>query len=328
MKKLFIFSSVSLSFIASHAQMFKSNQSLVHTFSIVARDSATGEMAVGVQSHWFSVGTAVPWGEAGVGVVATQSFVDKSYGPKGLALIKQGFTAQQGLDSLLKADPGREVRQVAIIDSKGNVAAHTGKNCIQYASDIQGDNFSVQSNMMLGNKVCESMAAAFRASSGKPLAERVLAALDAAQNADGDIRGMQAAALIVVPGTRNNQPWNDKTVDVRVDDNPEPLKELRRLYNLWIAYQHMNNGDLATEKNDMETAMNEYHAAMKMFPSNLEMQYWTAITLANNKKVDEAIPMLKKIFSQDKNWKELTKRLPAVGLLTVNDADLKRIMSL
>src|SRR6266542_2372963 len=219
MKKLFIFSSVSLSFIASHAQMFKSNQSLVHTFSIVARDSATGEMAVGVQSHWFSVGTAVPWGEAGVGVVATQSFVDKSYGPKGLALIKQGFTAQQALDSLLKADPGREVRQVAIIDSKGNVAAHTGKNCIQYASDIQGDNFSVQSNMMLGNKVCESMAAAFLASSGKPLAERVLAALDAAQNTGGDIRGMQAAALIVVPGTRNNQPWNDKTVDVRVDDN-------------------------------------------------------------------------------------------------------------
>ncbi len=328
MKKIFIFSYVSLSFITSSTQMFKSNQPLVHTFSIVARDSATGEMAVGVQSHWFSVGTAVPWGEAGVGVVATQSFVDKSYGPKGLALIKQGYTAQQALDSLLKADPGREVRQVAIIDSKGNVAAHTGKNCIQYASDIQGDNFSVQSNMMLGNKVCENMAAAFRASFGNPLAERVLAALDAAQNAGGDIRGMQAAALIVVPGTPNNQPWNDKTVDVRVDDNPQPLKELRRLYNLWIAYQHMNSGDLATEKNDMKTAMNEYHAATKMFPSNLEMQYWTAITLANNKKVDEAIPMLKKIFSQDKNWRELTKRLPAVGLLTVSEEDLKKIISL
>ncbi|HXL58692.1 MAG TPA: DUF1028 domain-containing protein, partial [Chitinophagaceae bacterium] len=160
------------------------------------------------------------------------------------------------------------------------------------------------------------------------LAEGVLAALDAAQNAGGDIRGRQAAALIVVPGTPNNQPWNDKTVDVRVDDNLQPLKELRRLYNLWIAYQHMNNGDLATEKNDMKTAMNEYHAAMKMFPSNLEMQYWTAITLANNKKVDEAIPMLKKIFSQDKNWRELTKRLPAVGLLTVSEEDLKKIISL
>ncbi|MEP6514347.1 MAG: DUF1028 domain-containing protein, partial [Parafilimonas sp.] len=202
------------------------------------------------------------------------------------------------------------------------------KNCIQYASDIQGANFSVQSNMMLGNKVCESMARAFRASAGKSLAERVLSALDAAQQAGGDIRGMQAAALIVVPGTPKNEPWNDKSIDVRVDDNPQPLKELRRLYNLWVAYQHLNNGDLATEKNDMQKAMNEYNAAMKMFPSNLEMQYWTAITLANNHKVDEALPMLKKIFTEDKNWKELTKRLPSVGLLTVSNEDLKRIMGM
>lgn len=313
--------------VTVHAQVFKSKQPFAHTFSIAARDSSTGEMAVGVQSHWFSVGTLVPWGEAGVGVVATQSFVDKSYGPKGLALIKQGLTAKQALDSLLKADAGREVRQVAMIDSKGSVAGFTGKNCIQYASDIQGADFSVQSNMMLGNKVCESMASAFRASYGKPLAERILAALDAAQQAGGDIRGMQAAALIVVPGTPNNQLWNHKTIDIRVDDNSQPLKELRRLYMLFIAYQHMNNGDLATEKNDMATAMKEYNAAMKMFPSNLEMQYWTAITLANNKRVNEALPMLKKIFAEDGNWKELTKRLPAVGLLTVSDADLKRILN-
>jgi uncharacterized Ntn-hydrolase superfamily protein len=308
------------------AQVFKADEPLVHTFSIVARDSATGEMAVGVQSHWFSVGTSVVWGESGTGVVATQSFIDKSYGPKGLLLMKQGFTAQQALDSLLKADAGREVRQVAFVDSKGNVAGFTGKNCIQYASDIQGANFSVQSNMMLGNKVCESMAAAFKASYGKPLAERVLAALDAAQVAGGDIRGMQSAALIVVNANATDS-WNDKLIDVRVDDNDAPLKELRRLYNLYIAYQHMNNGDLATEKNDMEKAMNEYHAAMKMFPENLEMQYWTAITLANNKRLNEALPMLKKIFAADKNWKELTKRLPAVNLLTVNEEELKKILA-
>lgn len=328
MKKfLFLLGGV-LAIIITQAQVFKSSEPLVHTFSIVARDSATGDMAVGVQSHWFSVGSEVPWGEAGVGVVATQSFIDKSYGPKALALLKMGYTARQALDSLLKADAGREVRQVGIIDSKGNVAGHTGKNCIQYASDIQGDNFSVQSNMMLNNTVCASMAAAFKASYGKPLAERVLAALDAAQTAGGDIRGMQAAALIVVPGKPNNQPWNDKSVDVRVDDNPQPLKELRRLYNLYIAYQHMNKGDLATETNDMATAMNEYRAAMKMFPANVEMQYWTAITLANNNRVAEALPMLKKIFASDKNWKELTKRLPAVGLLTLKDSDLKKIMAL
>src|SRR3954467_2660698 len=161
----------------SLARVYKVAEPLAHTFSIVARDSATGEMAVGVQSHWFSVGTSVSWGEAGVGVVATQSFIDKSYGPNGLALMKQGYTAQQALDSLLKRDSGREVRQVAFIDNKGNVAVHTGKNCIQYASDIKGTNFSVQSNMMLTDSVCQSMARAFKTSAGKPLAERVLAAL-------------------------------------------------------------------------------------------------------------------------------------------------------
>ena len=324
--RILLASIFSLSISLLKAQVYKSNEPLVHTFSIVARDSATGEMAVGVQSHWFSVGTSVAWGESGTGVVATQSFIDKSYGPKGLELMKSGLTAQQALDSLLKADEAREVRQVAFIDNNGNVAAHTGASCIQYASDIKGANFSVQSNMMLGKTVCESMAAAFKASYGKTLAERVLAALDAAQAAGGDIRGMQSAALIVVNGTKTPV-WNDKVIDVRVDDNPQPLKELRRLYNLYIAYQHMNNGDLATEKIDMEKAMNEYNAAMKMFPENLEMQYWTAITLANNKKLSQALPMLKKIFAADKNWKELTKRLPAVKLLTVADDELKQIMA-
>lgn len=317
-----LFSSLGL-----QAQVYSSKSPLVHTFSIVARDEQTGEMAVGVQSHWFSVGTAVPWAEAGVGAVATQSFVDKSYGPKALALLKQGLAPQQALDSLTKADPGREVRQVAIIDTKGNVAAHTGKNCIQVAKHIKGVNFSVQSNMMLGDSVCEYMARSFNASGPKPLAERVLLALEAAQKAGGDIRGMQAAAIIVVPGT-TTESWNNRSVDLRVDDSPQPLKELRRLYNVHLAYQHMNSGDLAVEKNDMTLAMNEYNAAMKLFPSNLEMQYWTAITLANGKQVNKALPMLKTIFARDRNWKELTRRLPPVGLLTVTPEELKKILSL
>jgi uncharacterized Ntn-hydrolase superfamily protein len=325
MNKLFVIPLL-FSALSSTAQ-FSSKEPLVHTFSIVARDSATGEMGVAVQSHWFSVGTAVSWGEAGVGVVATQSFVDKSYGPKALALMKQGYTAQQALDSLKKADPGVDVRQVGIIDAKGNVASHTGVKCIQYASHITGANFSVQSNMMLTNQVSNAMAAAFRSSAGKPIAERILLALEAAQRAGGDIRGMQSAAMIVVPGTPNNQPWNDKLVDLRVDDAAQPLQELRRLYNIHVAYQHMNNGDLAVEKNDMELAMKEYNAAMKMFPSNLEMQYWTAVTLANTKQVNKAIPMFRKVFAKDKNWKELTRRLPPVGLLTVTEAELKAILA-
>lgn len=311
-----------------HGQTFKKDQPFAHTFSIVARDSTTGEMAVGVQSHWFNVGISVPWLEAGVGAVATQSFIDKSYGLKGLALLKQGFTAKDALDSLLRADPGRDVRQVAIIDSKGNVAAHTGKGCIQYATHITGNNFSVQSNMMLGDQVCQSMANAFLKSKGKPLAERILAALDGAQQAGGDIRGRQSAALVVVPAQSTGKPWNDRTIDVRVDDNPNPLVELRRLYRVQIAYEHMNNGDLATEKNDMQKAMQEYGEAMKMFPENLEMQYWTGITLANNKQVDKAIIILKKVFAKDKNWKELTRRLPAVNLLMVSKTDLNRILAL
>lgn len=324
MKNILCFLLLILSF-TSNAQVFKTKEPLVHTFSIVARDEATGEMSVGVQSHWFSVGTAVPWAEAGVGAIATQSFVDKSYGPKALALLKQGFTAQQTLDSLTKADAGREVRQVAIIDNKGNVATHTGAKCIQYASHIKGTNFSVQSNMMLGSKVCEGMQAAFEKSAGKPLAERVLLALEAAQKAGGDIRGMQSAALITVPG-KPTESWNNKTVDIRVDDNPLPLKELRRLYTVHLAYEHMNNGDLAVEKNNMELAMNEYNAAMKLFPENLEMKYWTAITLANNKQIDKAAAMLKAIYAKDKNWRELTKRLPAVGLLNVNNKELLKLV--
>ncbi len=328
MKKLLLLILVLVTKIVATAQVYSTKEPLVHTYSIVARDSVTGEMAVGVQSHWFSVGTAVSWGEAGVGVVATQSFVDKSYGPKALALMKKGFTAQEALDSLMKADPGVDVRQVAVIDSKGNVASHTGKKCIKYADHITGLNFSVQSNMMLESKVSESMAAAFLSSAGKSLAERVLLALEAAQKAGGDIRGMQSAAMVAVPGKVNDQPWNDKLVDLRVDDNPQPLKELRRLYNIHVAYQHMNNGDLAVEKNNMELAMKEYNAAMKMFPANLEMQYWTAVTLANTNQLEKAIPLFKSIFAKDKNWKELTRRLPPVGLLNVSEAELNKILSL
>jgi uncharacterized Ntn-hydrolase superfamily protein len=326
MKSILIILTITLC-ISSQAQVYSSRQPLVHTFSIVARDKTTGEMAVGVQSHWFSVGTAVPWAEAGVGAVATQSFVDKSYGPKALALLKKGFTAQQAMDSLTGADPGRDVRQVAIIDTKGNVAAYTGKKCIQVAKHIKGIQFSVQSNMMLGDQVCEYMVRAFEQSSGKPLAERVLLALEAAQQAGGDIRGMQAAALIVVPG-KITEIWNNKSVDLRVDDAAKPLQELRRLYTVHLAYEHMNSGDLAVEKNNMPLAMNEYNAAMKLFPANLEMKYWTAITLANNKQVNKALPILKSIFEKDKNWKELTRRLPPVGLLTVTKEELQKILSL
>lgn len=327
MKKiLFLFSFFLFTVSVSFAQFFKKEAGLAHTFSIVARDPVTGEMAVGVQSHWFSVGTAVSWGEAGVGVVATQSFVNKSYGIKGLNLMKQGKTAPEALQELLAADEGREVRQVAMIDANGMVQSFTGKNCIDHAGSLVGKNYAVQSNMMLGNRVNDAMKKAFEGSEGKPLAERVLMALKAAQAAGGDIRGKQSAALLVVAGKSTGQPWNERQIDLRVDDNRAPLVELDRLLQLYRAYEHMDKGDLATEKNNMKLAMEEYSAAMKMFPENLEMQYWTAITLANNKKVKEAGIMLQKIYRKDANWRELTKRLPKVGLLNLPAADLQQLL--
>ena len=309
-----------------NAQFFKKDNAFAHTYSIVARDSITGEMAVGVQSHWFSVGTAVSWGEGGVGVVATQSFTNKSFGPRGLALLKEGKTASETLKQLLSDDEGRDVRQVAILDSKGNVAAHTGKKCIEYADHITGEGFSVQSNMMLTDKVCASMASAYRKSAGKPLAERIVIALRAAQEAGGDVRGKQSAALLVVSGKSEGKPWDERTVDLRVDDHKEPIIELDRLLKVQRAYEHMNAGDLFVEKNDMKGAMDEYNKAMKQFPTNLEMQYWTAITLANNKKTKEASAILKKIYVKDANWRELTRRLPKAGLLTVSAEDLQILM--
>lgn len=319
---------LSFCFLAAKAQVYKHSEPFAHTYSIVARDPVTGEMAVAVQSHWFSVGTVVSWGESGVGVVATQSFVNKSFGLRGLALIKSGLTAQQALDSLLATDAGREVRQVSIVDAIGNVAVHTGKNCIEFATHYKGKNYSVQSNMMLTKKVTDAMAQAFERNSKLPLAERVMEALKAAQNAGGDIRGKQSAALLVVAGKPATEPWNDKLIDLRVDDHAEPVTELARLLKTWRAYEHMNNGDLAVEKNDMATAMKEYMAAEKMFPQNLEMQYWHAITLANNKDVDGAAKMLKDIYKKDRNWLELTKRLPKAGLLNVTAGDLKKLTSL
>ena len=324
-----IFFSISFLFVTSYAfaqqTFFSNNNTLAHTFSIVARDTKTGEMAVAVQSHWFSVGTVVAWGEAGVGVVATQSFVNKSFGMRGLNLLRDGRSPQETLNILLSDDSGKEVRQVAILDTSGRVATHTGKNCIDAAGHINGDNFSVQANMMLNDKVWPSMASAWKKYDQLPLAERVIEVLKAAQAAGGDIRGKQSAVIKVFAAHKSAEPWNDELIDLRVDDSKEPIKELERLLKVHRAYEHMNKGDLYTEKNDMENAMKEYNAAMKQFPDNLEMKYWTAITLANNKQVNKALPMLKAIYAKDANWKELTKRLPKVGLLNVNESELKQM---
>ena len=309
------------------AQVFRQDSPLAHTYSIVARDASTGEMAVGVQSHWFSVGTSVSWGEAGVGVVATQSFTNKSFGLRGLELLKQGKTAEEALSILLSDDAGEAVRQVAILDAKGNVAAHTGSQCIPFAGDRQGVNYSVQANLMLKETVWDAMAKAFEDSEGKPLAERVLLALEAAEAEGGDMRGKQSAALIVVGEEKTSEPWNNYKVNLRVDDSEAPLPELRRLYNVHRAYGHMNAGDVAVEEGDMTKALQEYGAAEAMFPDNVEMKYWKAVALANNGRMEEALPIFKRVFAKDKNWKDLSKRLVPLGFLAVDEETLRKILA-
>ena len=297
----------------------------VHTYSIVARDPATGELGVAVQSHWFSVGPIVPWVEAGVGAVATQSFVDPSYGPKGLALMRTGTSAPEALKQLLSKDDGRDVRQVAMIDATGRVDAWTGPRDIQAAGHHVGANYSVQANLMLNDKVWPAMAKAFESAKGD-LASRMLAALDAAQAVGGDIRGKQSAALIVATGKPTGQPWIDRTFDLRVDDHAEPLKELRRLVTLQRAYNHMNAGDLAVETKDNAGALREYGAAQKLVPTNAEMVFWHAVALVNMNRVDESLPLFRRAFAMDKNWATLLPRLPKSGLLPDDPKLIQRIL--
>lgn len=297
----------------------------VHTYSIVARDPRTGELGVAAQTHWFAAGTVIGWAEAGIGVVATQSFVDPNYGRLGLELMRAGRSAPDALKSLLAGDDGRNVRQVAMVDAEGRVAAHTGTKSIAEAGHRVGKDYSVQANLMLSDQVWPAMARAFEAATGD-LADRMMAALDAAQAAGGDIRGKQSAMLVVVKAKSSGSPWKDRVFDLRVDDSPDPLKELRRLVTLQRAYNHMNAGDLAIEHKDNEGALREYSAASRLVSDNAEMIYWHAVALVNMGRVDDALPLFRKVFAMDRNWAALTPRLPKSGLLPDDAKLIERIV--
>lgn len=298
----------------------------VHTYSIVARDPSTGQIGVAVQSHWFSVGTAVTWAEAGIGAVATQSLADPAYGPLGLELMRRGKTAPDALRGLVASDSSREVRQVAMIDAAGRVAAHTGHRCIPQAGHVVDENaqFSVQANLMEKETVWPAMADAYRHASGD-LADRMIAALEAAQREGGDIRGRQSAALIVVQATSTGQPWDDRLFDLRVDDHPEPLAELKRLVAIQRAYNHMNAGDAAIERGDFEAANREYTAAGRYAPDIVEIPFWQAVALSAAGQLDQALPVFKSVFAREQRWVELVPRLMQVDILPDDPAMLATI---
>jgi len=293
------------------------------TFSIVARDPETGQIGAAVQSHWFAVGRVI-WVEPGLGAVATQSLVDFSYGPAALDLLRLGRSADKALEGLLAADTAPYYRQVAILDADGGIAAHTGEKCIAEAGHVVGENYSVQANLMHRDTVPQAMARAFETTKGD-LAERLMAALEAAQAEGGDIRGQQSAALLVAGPENHGRPWEDFLFDLRIDDSPEPVREMRRLLGVARAYRAMDAGDLAIADGDFERAGREYGRAAELAPGNPEVLFWHAVSLANEGKQDDAAEILARVYAMDPLWRELPARLVAPGLLTVDEKTLSRL---
>jgi uncharacterized Ntn-hydrolase superfamily protein len=298
----------------------------VHTFSIVARDPQSGEIGAAVQSHWFSVGSGVIWAQPGIGAVATQSFLDPSYGPLGLELMRAGKNASQALTALLAADEHENVRQVGMVDADGVVANHTGVNAIAEFCNVTGNNYAIQANLMWKPTVCTAMVRAFEGAEGD-LAERLMIALEAAQGEGGDMRGKQSAAILVVSGDASEPAWGGRIFDLRVDDHAEPLVEMRRLLLMARAYRLMNQGDEHMTLGETDAAVDAYRAAEAMVPDSHEMVFWHAATLAADGRVDESLPLFKKAFDQWPLWRELVQRLPAAGLLPDDRELMQKIVS-
>jgi uncharacterized Ntn-hydrolase superfamily protein len=277
------------------------------TYSIVARDPATGELGVAVQSHWFGVGPLVPWAMPGVGAVATQANIEVAHGPRGLALLREGLDAASALDRLLSADPGAAGRQLAIVDGAGGVAAHTGSSCMPEAGHVTADGVSCQANIMASASVWPAMLAAFERTDG-PLAGRLLAALDAAESEGGDIRGRQSAALLVVPA--EGEKWETK-ISLRVEDHAEPLVELTRLVALRDAYELAGQADALVNESRHDEAARLYVQASERAPDNHELLFWAGLGAAQSGDLDTAVARVKQAIAIQPGWKLLLGRLPA-----------------
>jgi uncharacterized Ntn-hydrolase superfamily protein len=272
---------------------------------LVARDPGTGDLGVAVQSHWFSVGSIVSWAEPGVGAVATQSIAEPAYGPRLLERLRGGQAPHGALDELLAADEQASVRQVAVVDRSGAGAVHTGDGCIPYAGHVEGEGFSAQANMMAGPEVWPAMAEAFTAST-EPLPRRLLAALDAAEAAGGDVRGRQSAALVVVPA--EGEPWQ-RTLELRVEDHTEPLAELRRLLDLADAYAVATQGDDLVGEGRHEEAAEHYRRAAELAPASDELLFWAGLGLAQGGDIRGGTERVRSAIEMHSGWRDLLARL-------------------
>jgi uncharacterized Ntn-hydrolase superfamily protein len=275
------------------------------TYSLVARDPETSELGVAVQSHWFSVGAVVTHARAGAGAVATQSVPDPAHGPRILDLLQEGASPDEALDSVLKGDEAIDFRQTAVVDVKGRVAVHTGPGCMQDAGHTTGDGWSCQANMMSSAEVWPAMAEAFVASKGR-LAERLVAALQAADAAGGDVRGRQSAALLVVPAI--GEPWR-RTVELRVEDHPDPVTELARLLHLQRAYAHAGDGDEAMAEGRIAEAGELFVRASELAPEKEELLFWAGLALASAGEFDEGVSRVRRAISANRGLAVLLERL-------------------
>jgi uncharacterized Ntn-hydrolase superfamily protein len=295
------------------------------TYSIVARDPSSGELGVAVQSHFFGVGPIVAWAQAGVGAVATQSFAEPAYGPRGLELMGAGRSAPEALGSLLAADELESGRQVAMIDRAGRVAVHTGTRCIAHAGHAVGDQVSAQANIMARDTVPAAMVRAYREAAGTTLVQRLLAALDAAEGEGGDLRGRQSAALLVVGPRATGKAGGDVVLDVRVDDHENPLAELNRLVRLQRAYERAGAGDARAAEGDFPGAAAAYKEASRAQPENQELAFWHGVSLASAGREAEARAVLEPVFARHPGWAELLRRLPAAGLFPDDERLIARL---
>jgi uncharacterized Ntn-hydrolase superfamily protein len=299
---------------------------LVHTYSIIARDPKTGQLGIGVESHAFACGAIVPWAEAGIGAIATQATADTNYGRLGLALMRAGKTAQQALAALIAADPRSNIRQVAIIDNMGQVAAHTGKRCIASSGHVTGANFSVQGNLLRSPDVWEKMSKAYVNSEGD-FSERLLRALEAGQDAGGDMRGMQSAALVVVPGP--NDPFKREMVtNLRVDDNDQPLIELRRLLTVQRGQEWYIQAVHAVETGNLASAREYSENLRGLVVGTREPLFWYAVTLAEHGYLDEALPIFALVFAVEPIWGSMIDRLVVSGNFPDDPAAITKVKAL
>jgi uncharacterized Ntn-hydrolase superfamily protein len=278
------------------------------TYSIVARDPNTGELGVAVQSHWFSVGPIVPWARPGVGAVATQANAEISYGPKALELLESGLDAQTALDRLLAEDPGAAGRQVSIVDADGHVATHTGTSCIALAGHVVGDAVSCQANIMASDTVWPAMLDAYSSATTAPLTQRLLAALDAAEAEGGDARGRQSVAILVVPAS--GESW-EKVIELRVEDHPAPLVELRRLVTIHGAYALADEADGLAGQGRHDEAARLYQQASELVPDNHELLFWAGLGAAQGGDLDTGLARVRAAIEMHPPWRELLQRLPA-----------------